>query len=62
VRELDKINNVDIEFDDELEAIIANPVVWAETQAQRAILDSTEQYLKAKQLGRNFWDEVRSKS
>ena len=60
VKELDKINNVEFEFEGPLQEIIETPIEWAELQAERVIADNIENYLKSKELGEKFWDEIRS--
>jgi|TARA_R100001082_G_scaffold101626_1_gene71276 hypothetical protein len=60
VKELDKINNVEFEFEGTLQEIIENPIEWAELQAERVIADNIENYLKSKELGEKFWDEIRN--
>ena len=45
-----------------LKEIIKNPVKWAEEQADRALLENVDKYLEAKQLGENFWDEIKDKN
>jgi hypothetical protein len=60
VEELDKINNVEFEFEGTLQEIIENPIEWAELQAERVIADNIENYLKSKELGEKFWDEIRN--
>ena len=60
VKELDKINNVEFQFEGTLQEIIENPIEWAELQAERVIADNIENYLKSKELGEKFWDEIRS--
>tara|TARA_R100000234_G_scaffold65182_1_gene39702 strand:- start:1090 stop:1317 length:228 start_codon:yes stop_codon:yes gene_type:complete len=60
VKELDKINNVEFEFEGTLQEIIENPIEWAELQAERVIADNIENYLKSKELGEKFWDEIKS--
>ena len=62
VRKLDKINNVEVELDGSIEEIIKNPIEWGEKQAEQFILASQDKYLEAKQLGEEFWDEIRDKS
>ena len=59
VKELDRINNVDFQFEGDLEEIIKNPVKWAETQVDHVINDNIDKYLESKALGERFWDEVR---
>mgnify|MGYP003127537799 CR=1 FL=1 len=62
VRKLDKINNVDFEFDGELSEIIANPIAWGEAQVERALSENLEKYLQSKELGEKFWNEIKRKS
>ena len=62
VKKLDKINNVEFEFNGDLDFIIKNPLAWADSQVKRAILENTDKYLESKALGKEFWDEVESKS
>jgi|TARA_R110000765_G_C18768432_1_gene589821 hypothetical protein len=42
-----------------IEEIIEDPVKWAEAQIEQFILEHQTQYLDAKQLGRDMWDEIR---
>ena len=60
VRELDKINNVDFEFEGNLQEIIEDPILWAESQAERVIADNIDNYLESKEIGEKFWDEIKS--
>ena len=60
VKELDKINNLEFEFEGTLQEIIENPIEWAELQAERVIADNIDNYLESKELGEKFWDEIRS--
>jgi len=60
VKELDKINNVEFEFEGTLQQIIEDPLLWAEEQAERVISDNIDKYLESKALGRKFWDEIKS--
>jgi hypothetical protein len=59
VRKLDKINDIDIKLQGTIEEIIEDPVKWAEAQIEQFILEHQTQYLDAKQLGRDMWDEIR---
>ena len=59
VKELDKINNVDFQFEGDLEEIIKHPIKWAETQVDQIINDNIDKYLESKALGERFWDEIR---
>ena len=59
VRKLDKINDIDIELQGTIEEIIADPVKWAESQIEKFVLEHQKEYLEAKQLGEEMWDEIR---
>tara|TARA_B100001094_G_C17974231_1_gene691926 strand:+ start:322 stop:549 length:228 start_codon:yes stop_codon:yes gene_type:complete len=60
VRTLDKINNVEFNLKGNIKDAIANPIKWAEQQANQAIEDNISKYLDAKTLGKEFWDEVKN--
>ena len=62
VRKLDKINDIEVNLEGDLEDIIDDPELWAEKQAERILFDNIETYLDAKELGEEFWDEIRDKS
>ena len=36
-----------------------NPIKWAEEQVQRGIFENLNKYLEAKELGEEFWGEVK---
>jgi hypothetical protein len=59
VRKLDKINDIDIELQGTIEEIIEDPVKWAESQIEKFVLEHQKEYLEAKQLGKEMWDEIR---
>ncbi len=59
VRKLDKINDIDIELQGTIEEITADPVKWAENQIEKFVLEHQKEYLEAKQLGKEMWDEIR---
>lgn len=62
VRKLDSINNVEVDLDGNIEDIVQDPVAWGERQVEKIILKYQDNYFEAKQLGKEFWDEVRDKS
>ena len=62
VRKLDKINNVEVDLDGNIEDIIDDPVAWGEKQVEKIILQYQDKYFEAKKLGEDFWNEVRDKS
>ena len=59
VRELDKINDIEFDLDGTLENIVKNPIKWAEEQSERALSENIDKYLDAKQLGEDFWNEIK---
>lgn len=61
VRKLDKVNDIDIELAGSIEQILQNPAEWAEKQVEQFIVQYQDKYFEAKQLGKEFWDEVGSK-
>jgi hypothetical protein len=36
-----------------------NPIEWAEQQVQRGVFENLNKYLEAKELGEEFWGEVK---
>jgi len=60
VRKLDKINDIDIELKGAIEEIIEDPVKWAEAQIEQFVIKHQKEYLEAKQLGKDTWDEIRN--
>ena len=62
VRKLDKINNIEVKLDGNIEEIIRDPIKWGEEQAEKFILQFQDEYFEAKKLGEDFWNEVRDKS
>jgi len=60
VRKLDKINNVEVNLTGDIEDIINDPVAWGEQQSEKFILQYKDNYLEAKALGKEFWDEVKN--
>ena len=60
VNKLDDINNFDFEFTGSIKEIIKDPIKWAESQSERAILESSDRYINAKDLGEEFWDEIKN--
>ena len=60
VNKLDDINNFEFEFIGSIKEIIEDPIKWAESQSERAILESKDRYLDAKELGEEFWGEIKN--
>ncbi len=59
VRKLDKINDIDIELQGTIEEIIEDTVKWDETQMEKFVLEHQKEYIEAKKLGREMWNEIR---
>jgi hypothetical protein len=38
-----------------------NPIKWAEEQVKIGFFENLNKYLEAKELGEEFWDEVKDK-
>ena len=57
---MDKLNDVEFEFEGTLQDVVEDPILWAEEQAERVIADNVDKYLESKALGRKFWDEIKS--
>lgn len=62
VKKLDKINDIDITLEGNIEEIMDNPNEWAEKQVEKFIVGYQDKYFEAKELGEEFWDEIRDKS
>ena len=60
VKKLDKINDIDIKLQGTIEEIIEDPVKWAEDQIEQFVIEHQKEYLEAKQLGKDTWDEIRN--
>lgn len=58
VRKLDKINDIDFQLQGRIEDVLENPTEWAEAQAELYISRFLSNYLEAKALGKEFWDEI----
>jgi hypothetical protein len=61
VRKLDKINNVEVEVEGNIQEVINNPIEWAEKQVEKFIIENQDKYFEAKKLGEGFWNDIRSK-
>jgi hypothetical protein len=59
VRKLDQINDIEFELEGNIAEIIKDPSAWGERQVERLILQYQDKYFEAKQLGEEFWNEVR---
>ena len=57
-KELDKLNDVNITLKGNIEAILDDPLVWAEEQAVYAIGQNLERLVEARELGKQFMEEI----
>ena len=59
VKKLKDLHKFDIELEGNIEDIMENPKEWAEKMAESAILSNLDRYIEARELGKEFSDEVR---
>ena len=59
VKKLKALHKFDIELEGNIEDIMENPKEWAEKMAESAILSNLDRYIEARELGKEFSDEVR---
>ena len=57
-KELDRLNDVNITLKGNIEAILDDPLVWAEEQAVSAIGQNLERLVDARELGKQFMKEI----
>ena len=57
-KELDKLNDVNITLKGNIEAILDDPLVWAEEQAVNAIGQNLERLVDARELGEQFMKDI----
>tara|TARA_R100000664_G_scaffold26899_1_gene37273 strand:+ start:435 stop:662 length:228 start_codon:yes stop_codon:yes gene_type:complete len=62
VNKLDKINDIEFEFEGNIKEIIKDPIKWAESQANRIVKDNIDKYLESKALGKEFWDGIEDRN
>ena len=58
VKSLDQINNLDIKFTGTIQEILNDPLLWAEKQAEKIIINSQGKYAESKKLGEDFYDGI----
>ena len=61
-KKLKDLNKFDIDFEGNIESIIANPREWAELYAEKTIVENIPRYMNAKELGKEFADEIKNKN
>jgi predicted amidohydrolase len=57
-KELDKLNDVNITLKGNIEAILDDPLAWAEEQAVNAVGQNLERLIDARELGKQFMEEI----
>ena len=57
-KELDKLNDVNITLKGNIEAILDDPLVWAEEQAVNAVSQNLERLIDARELGEKFMEDI----
>ena len=57
-KELDKLNDVNITLTGNIEAILDDPLVWAEEQAVNAVGQNLERLIDARELGKQFMEVI----
>ena len=62
VNKLDKINDIEFEFEGNIKEIIKDPIKWAESQANRIVKNNIDKYLESKSLGKEFWDGIEDRN
>ena len=57
-KELDKLNDVNITLKGNIEAILDDPLAWAEEQAVNAVGQNLERLIDARELGEQFMKDI----
>ena len=57
-KELDKLNDVNITLKGNIEAILDDPLVWAEEQAVNAVSQNLARLIDARELGEKFMKDI----
>ena len=57
-KKLKNLNKFDIEFEGNVASIIENPREWAELFAEKVVVENIPRYMNAKELGKEFADEI----
>ena len=61
-KKLKELNKFDINFEGNIQNIIENPREWAELFAEKVVVENIPRYMNAKELGKEFADEITNKS
>ena len=59
-KKLKSLNKFDIEFEGNVASIIENPREWAELFAEKVVVENIPRYMNAKELGKEFADEIKN--
>ena len=59
-KKLKNLNKFDIEFEGNVASIIENPREWAELFAEKVVVENIPRYMNAKELGREFADDIKN--
>ncbi len=60
-KKLKALNKFDIKLEGNIQSIMENPREWAELHAEKVVVENIPRYMNAKELGKEFADEVRNK-
>ena len=58
-KKLKELNKFDIEFEGNVASIIENPRQWAELFAEKVVVENIPRYMNAKEMGKEFADEIK---
>ena len=59
VQDLKGLNReIEVKLEGEMEEIIANPLQWAEAQAEKHLLGNISKIVKARKLGDTFFETI----
>ena len=61
-KKLKNLNKFDVKFEGDIVSIMDNPREWAELFAEKTIVENIPRYMNAKELGKEFADEIRNNS
>ena len=59
-KKLRELNKFDINFEGDIGSIIDNPREWAELFADKVVVENIPNYMNAKELGKEFADEIKN--
>ena len=59
-KKLKELNKFDINFEGNIQSIIENPREWAELFAEKVVVENIPRYMNAKELGREFADDIKN--